>query len=291
MGGESPETIDRLGKVAVSIVADFEQGRSPFGGGPEAATRAVDGIDDVREVALFFTLAATLTRGRDPVLVWPKARRLREEEPWLFEPTTLVTERDYDDLRSVFEREDVGFGRRDAKAWYEIADTLHREYDADPTNLLEAFGYDLHRLDEYVTDAAGETRFFDHGRKFPVLRGETIRPLWLRLMGTHVHPLGRATDGADPALAVDAHLLRLTNGLLGRAYEDSDIDRERVRRVWARACAPYPVEPVEIDGPLWYVDRHWDEWGRAYLQSKLYAAGLELREGTESGRDERSVPG
>lgn len=291
MGGESSETLDRLGKVAVSIVADFEQGRSPFKGGPGVAARAVEGIDDDRDVALFLTLATTLTRGRDPVLVYPKARRLREEEPWLFEPSTLVEERGYDDLVSVFDREDVGFGRRDARAWYEIAETFHREYDGDPRNLLEAFEYDLHALDEYVTDAARETRFFAHDRKFPVLRGETIRPLWLRLMGTHVHPLGRAGDGADLELAVDTHLLRLTNGLLGMAYDDSESDRERVRRAWSRACEPYPVEPVEIDGPLWYVDRHWESWGRAYLQSKLYAAGLKLREGAGSGPDERFAPG
>lgn len=274
--GINREALDALGRVATRIVDDYDNRRPPFGSDTGLLTPIVTKIDEEREKALFLTLSTALNRQRDAEQLYSKCERLYYDEHWIFEPETLIESRDFQELVELFEGEGMRFGKGDAEVWYEIARTLYRDHDSDPVNLLEVHDYDMERVEEYVYSAKGETLFFKHGRKFPALRGDKIRPFWLRLMSGFVHPLG--SQGSSD-ISVDTHIQNITNELLGTDYSLEERDKEEIRQFWSTVCASHPLNPVDIDGPLWFIDRKWDDWGRRYLREQLSEDGLAITDG------------
>jgi len=270
---ESTDDINRLGKVAVNILDDYDHDRGPFNE-PGIIGSITKHMDSPTERALFLTFTTSLNRRRDAERLYRKFERLWDTERWIFDPETLVTAHDYEELVTLFEREGTRFPESDAQVWYEIARTLYESHGSDPVDILETHDYDMQAISEYVRTASGETRFFEHGRKFPALRGAKIRPLWLRLLSNHVHELTRRT-GSE--IAVDTHIIQITNKICGTNFsENSEHDKERIRRFWRDVCEPAGINPIDIDAPLWYINRGWNSWGEQYLQAKLSDEGLTL---------------
>lgn len=280
-------TLESLGKSATSIVEDYDNRRPPFESVVGITTPITDKIEGKCEKALFLTLTSALNRRRDAEQLYTKFERLYYDEHWIFEPETLIEDREFQDLADLFEDEGTRFGRRDAEYWYEIARTLYEEYNSNPVALLEACDHNAERLEMHVRSATGDTRFFEHGKKFPGLRGDKIRPLWLRLLSNQVQPLG-AKGGSD--VSVDTHVLQITNRTLGTEFTNSTADKEEVRQIWRKICANEPIDPVDIDGPLWYINRDWSDWGRAYVSKVFEDAGLELQADGVEATPERRVP-
>ncbi len=281
------QDINRLGEVAVNIDDDYRNRRSPFKEVFGVTTPITDQLESRRDKALFLTLTTSLNRQRDAERLYSKFERLWYDEHWIFDPETLIEDHTFDELAALFKEEGTRYGTKDAEVWYEISRTLYREFDSDPMNLFEQFDYNRQQISEYVVKASGDTRFFKHGRLFPALRGDKIRPVWLRLISRQVHPLGQM-DGAD--VAVDTHIREITNKILGRTYTDSAADKQNIREFWRRVCEPHDIMPIEIDGPLWYIHRDWDTWGRRYLQRKLREKGLELGEVKSTDVSEPLIP-
>lgn len=279
--------LDGLGEVATEIADDYEHWREPFNQTGGITTPITNQIDGVREKGLFLTLTSSLNRQRDAERLFEKFERLYYDEHWIFEPETLIEERDFEELVDLFEREGTRYGQGDAEVWYEIALTLYEEYDSDVLNLLEECDYNMQKLEERVRTKSGDTRFFKHGKRFPVLKGDKIRPLWLRLISRQVHRLENR-DGSD--VSVDTHLIQITNHLLGTEYTNDEADKARVREFWRDVCDGTDVQPVDIDGPLWYINRNWSEWGRAYVTRLLRDVGLELQNSGIETTPEKSVP-
>jgi len=273
----------RLGRAMAAVREDYDRWRPPFRDRAGVTTPVTRRLDGDRERALFLTLTTALNRQRDAEQLYAKFGRLWYEEPWLFEPETLVGEERYDDLLALFEAEDVRFGEQDARAWYEISRTLYFYYDGDPMRLFAAHDYERPSVERQVVEAAGDALFFRHN--FPMLRGEKTRPTWLRLIHDQVHPLGGA-GGTD--VPIGTRVAEFTGRLLGEPLTTDD--EERVRRFWRRVCEDRPVRPVDVDGPAWCLERDWEEWGREYAERRLREAGLELHpeRGLEMRRQERA---
>ena len=131
----------------------------------------------------------------------------------------------------------------------------------------------MDRIGEYVQEASGDTRFFDS--KFPYLAGDKIRPLWLRNIHREALPLA-GEGGLD--IPVDVQIKKVTNAICGTDYDLSEEDKEEIREFWWEVCEPTDITPADLDSPFWRIGKHWDDWGRDYLQDELNAVGLELGE-------------
>lgn len=87
--------------------------------------------------------------------------------------------------------------------------------------------------------------------------------MWTRFIHEEIHPL---TNIKEIAMPVDSHIRAITNNLLGTDYSNAE-----VRDFWRDFCVEHNLIPVEIDQPLWLIDKHEDEWGEKYLQEKIEA--------------------
>lgn len=255
-----------LSEVVTSIVDDYENRRPPFGDVAGITMSITDEMDSDRDKALFLTLTAALNRQRDAERLYGTFERLWHDAHWIFEPTAVVERREFEGLADLFEREGVRFGERDAEVWYEICRTLYQDYGSDPVAILSRNGYRRERIADHVRERSGDTRFFEHGKKFPVLRGDHVLPFWLQRINNQIHPLGVGNKSSMP---VDRHVVRLTNELLGTAHTESAQDKEAVREFWRSVCEPVRVTPVELNGALWYIHRDWEKWGKRYLRRRL----------------------
>lgn len=281
--------IEGLGRAMTEIAADYDQWRPPFSEQGGITDPVVRDIHGKRNKALFLTLSTALNRQRDAKALYTKFARLWGEEHWIFEPAEVVEERPFEELADLFEDEGVRFGRTDAEVWYEISRTLYHDYNSNPMTLFRQFDFDFERISSHVRDASGETRFHDHGKKFPVLRGEKIRPMWLRLIDGYVHPLG-SQEGAE--VSVDTHIIQITNRLFDREYTNDPQDKAEIRGIWREVCQNQPIDPVDIDGPLWYINRGWSGWGREYLTRKLEGElPVEIEHRNSTGTDEDGAEG
>jgi hypothetical protein len=257
---------EKTGEGLTEVAADYDRWKGPFKKQGGVAGPIVADIEGKRNTALFLTLTTALNRQRDAEALYTKFGRLWEEEPWIFQPDSVIEQHSFQDLANLFEEEGVRFGETDAKVWYDISRTLYEDYNSNPMVLFEQFEYDIDRIGTHVKKASGKTRFHDHGKRFPVLRGEKIRPLWLRLISRYVHPL---TNQEVAEISVDTHIIQITNKLFDTEYTTDPGDKETIRKLWRDICEGHPIDPIDIDGPLWFIDRSWDEWGKEYLLGKL----------------------
>lgn len=287
MVGQDHDPNEQLGEAATRIVEDFENDRGPFAE-PGITVRITDQIDGQRETALYLTFTTALNRQRDAERLYEKFERLWYDEHWIFEPDSLIEEHDYQESADLFVREGTRFGEQDAQVWYEIARTLYEEFDSDPMNLFAFCDNDMQQLEEYVRTASGDTRFFDHGKRFPALRGAKIRPLWLRLISNQVCELKRP-GGSE--VSVDTHIVQITNKICGTDLSgEPERHKIRIRQFWREVCEPVSIDPIEIDAALWYIDRAWDDWGESYLKQQLHEVGLELGDVEIKGEELPSIP-
>ncbi|QLD86746.1 hypothetical protein HWV23_13750 [Natronomonas halophila] len=254
----------RLGKAMIGIVEDYEQWRAPFKEHGGITMPITQEMETDRNKSLFLTLTTALNRQRDAEMLYSKFERLWYDEHRIFEPDFLVGEDRYDELERLFVKEGVRFGKKDAQAWYEVARTLFRDHESNPMYLFRSFEFDRERIAQHVINASGDTRFYSYS--YPVLRGDKVRPMWLRLINNQVHPLGKM-GGAD--ISVDSHIISFTNRLLKTEYTRAGEDKEEIRRFWRDVCEGHPITPVDIDGPIWYIDRGWEDWGKRYFERKI----------------------
>ena len=231
--------------------------------------RAIESLKlEGRELALFLTFGSVTnhihnetgnskkTDGENGL--WRVSERLWKNHSWLFKPEELVGEAQKDRLKDVLADEDI-MDSRDPNWWYTNAKTLYNDYDSDPRELLAAHDYVAPEI---------ETTVQGHG--FPGFGGGgKVRSLWLRFMHEEVHQLDRIEEIPIPA---DFHIVALTNRFGGTDYDSRNKDdREAVKQYWELICAKHDFIPVEIDKPLWLLNKYWDPDGRQYIDEELEA--------------------
>ena len=221
-----------------------------------------------RELALFLTFGCVTnhihngtgnskkTDGENGL--WRVAERLWKDHPWLFYPEELVGEKQKERLTDALKSESI-MDSRDPKWWYANAETLYKKYDSDPQRLLSSHDY-----------IAPDIEITVQGHEFTGFGGTgKVRSLWLRLMHEEIHRLERIEEIPIPA---DFHIVSIMNRLGGTDYNPRDDDDvKNARRYWERICDQYDYIPVEIDKPLWLLNKYWEPDGHQYINTQLKA--------------------
>lgn len=249
-------TRSELGELAPKIYNDFRNANGPFleEHMPEHQVRG--GFSDDSEYCLFLTLIASVdkrkeTAGEDGL--WNVGKRLWRNERWAYQPETLIEDYEYSDLIDLF-TETVTFNYyEDPHTWYLNSLTFYRHYNSDPMRLLEEADYDAPTLLNIVRNERRE--------QFLSLGGKKVGALWMRLLHEEIHPLSNIQEVDIP---VDSHIRGITNKLL-----DTDYSNAQTRKFWGEFCVEHDLIPVEIDQPLWLLDKYEEEWGEEYLQEKI----------------------
>jgi len=260
LDGDMNVSKSQLGEIAKQMVVDYENPRSdssPFEMNDLPGPKVIREIQGTENKALFLTLTVSInymkeTDGDDGL--WQNAWWLWNKWRSVFEPEKAAQELPDEDMADLFG--ELGWwGKKDWNIWKTICTTLYRDFDGSVLTLLESMDNDAVQLTEYMDS---------HGGDFPYLKGEKIRPLWLRLIHEEVRPLDNIEQIPLP---VDTHIISITNTLLGTEFsQEEPADRETVRQIWTAVCRKNDIVPVRLDQPLWLTQKHWDDWGEGYIE-------------------------
>ena len=198
------------------------------------------------------------TDGQDGL--WQVCARLWCEQPWMYRPEELVGDGRRAQLESILNDQAI-MDSRDPDWWWQNATNLYEDYDSDPRVLLESEDYLAPEIKQTVS-----------AERFLGLRGEKICPLWLRLMHEEVHPLEQIEQVSIP---VDFHIVGITNKLAGTDFDRyNEDDLETLRNYWRILCEKHGFVAVEIDKPLWLLNKYWRSAGEQYIRELLTDIGV-----------------
>ena len=246
-------TPDELGRLMPEVYDDFRNANEPFEPDHMPEHRVRGGFTSDSDYCLFLTLVASIDKRKETSGengLWNVAKRLWKNEHWIYEPTTLITDHTYSDLIDLFTETPTFNYFEDPHVWYLNSLALYRYYESDPMRLLEEANYDAPTLLDIVRK--------DRREQFHSLGGKKVGALWMRLLHEEVHSLDRIRQVDIP---VDSRIENVTNELLGVNYSKAE-----VRNFWREFCIEYDLIPVEIDQPLWLLDKYSNEWGEEYLR-------------------------
>jgi len=208
-----------------------------------------------RAVRRFLTLVCAVDYQTNSDRLWKAAARLHTTRSDLFEPAQVAA-MPMDRLhRDLHESGAAGrFHKRNAKSWQKIAGHLA---SGERSAVRRA-------IDEGV-GCVGDLR--EDLRHFPLLRGEKIGPVWIRIMA--IPGKARIARVESIPVGVDSHLRRLTRnlGLLDKGAEIAKVDANRdaeIRRIWRDAAHRAKIEgpselgggPGALDPALWFFGRY-----------------------------------
>jgi len=233
---------------------------------------ALEQIDDGESAkATFVTLALVpyhmrwevgemkKTTGRTGL--WQVALNLWRQHHWAFDIPGLIDGERENRLRKLFSRLEI-MDDYDAEWWWVTANTLYREFDSDPLEIIT-------QSDGDAVEAAGLVRAHD----FPGLADETTTPLWLRIIHEKFEALDRT---AGLALPLDPTLIDVFNKLGGTQFDSIDRDdRRTVRYYWRIIARKHGIQPISVDAALRVLGVYWGQGGRAYASDVIE----ELRNG------------
>ena len=223
-------------RLAVLIASDFYENRLDLSSRPapsgEASWDSMPEVEAARQiralgtpsdaVRIFLTLIAAMDRARDATLLWRAGGALFGSHPEVFDPHRAA-DLPCSSLKHLLAEARVSQRHEpDAQAWHRIAKSLATAQGSPVHNVIHRGVGDAEEL-------------LKESRRFPMLRGPKIGPMWVRILAEP----GEATiTGLDTLpVAVDVQVCRATAnlGVVPDRLED-------LRKVIAR------VE--SIDGPL-----------------------------------------
>lgn len=266
------ELRDQLGEVMREVLTEYEQEKEPFGSFEGELSKALDEINSEQQKALFKTLSTALNYQTNADAHYRRFGQLWKEQRWLFKPEVVVEQKDLDDIRTVFQEYDVHMYNQNAKIWSDLCLKLYEDYNSNPLKIFEEAEYDFDEVEQIVRRNTLNDGHMNPD--FPFLRGSKIRPLWLRFMRSQI---SKQTGFENTEVAVDTHIISITNKLLGTEYSETPDDKEAIREFWHDVCEPQDINPIRLDFPLWLINRDWNDWGEEYLREKLEMSGIELR--------------
>ncbi|MDL5360391.1 hypothetical protein [Halalkalicoccus sp. NIPERK01] len=249
-------TRSELGELAPEIYNDFRNANGPFLAEHMPEHQVRGGFSNDSEYCIFLTLIASIDKRKETAGeegLWNVGKRLWQNERWAYQPKKLIENYEYSNLIDLFTKTMTFNYYEDPHVWYLNSLTLYRHYDSDPMNLLEEADYDAPTLLNIVRKKRRE--------QFLSLGGKKVGALWIRLLHEEIQPLSNIQEVDIP---VDSHIRGITNKLL-----DADYSTAEVRKFWSDFCIEHDLIPVEIDQPLWLLDKYEDEWGEDYLRAKI----------------------
>ena len=258
---------DRAARLAEAVTSDFYGGQGLRLPGQPArkweASREVSVVEELqslgadgRQVRLFLTFVAAMSRDRDFEQLLDAAVGLYKAHRELYEPGE-VADMLPDRLRDCLREFRVSRKHRpDSDAWSAIARS--RTQLGPVTTAINDGKGDAKRLLREL-DA-----LVDGSSRYPLLRGDKSAPLWLGWLAA----LGSAElkDLALAPVAVDTHVRKVSRGLrvvdAGEA-RDPVVDRA-IRAAWLIAVETAEVEGpagaagtcAALNSPLWLLGKH-----------------------------------
>ena len=176
---------------------------------------------------LFLTFIAAMDRARDAASLWRAGVVLFKTHPDVFDPGRAAalpfsTLKGFLAAPGVSQRHD-----EDARAWHRISKSLAARDGARVDNVI-------HRG---IGDAEELLREVRVGRRFPMLRGPKVGPMWVRMLA---EPGGATITCLEKIpVAVDVHVRRVSENLGVAGTRDRPLDEARVeiQSAWQRAVA------------------------------------------------------
>ena len=243
----------RTERLAAIICADFYENRldllssnipparASWDGMPEVEAarqlRAKSVPDDA--LRMFLTFVAAMDRARDAAALWRAGVALIESHPEVFDPCRAA-DLPFSTLKRLLA--DPGVSQRhepDTKAWRRIAWSLAA---GDGSRVYQV----IHRGTGNAEELLREVRA---GQRFPMLRGEKVGPMWVRMLAAP----GEATISRleRVPVAVDVHVRRVSEnlGVTSTRGLPLEVARARIQSAWQKAVASTHVGgPSRIAG-------------------------------------------
>lgn len=242
---------------------DFSARKVPVGDAwsrlPEVEAVNEMGSVPGRMVRLFLTFVSAMDRMRDSTQLWRAGSEFFRTNPEAFEPKK-VGSMSYETLRQLLFASRVSkFHKDDTQSWRTIASTLAS--GNGPVRQVVDFGDgDAKELiaDVRSRDAQGRPRF-------PLLGGDKIRLMWLRMMAEPGRARIRRLDSIP--VAVDVHVRRVTENLGVTSTRGSDLNstiKNEIQQAWSDAVAEARIGGPErvagtcaaLDPALWFYGKH-----------------------------------
>ena len=208
-------------------------------------------------VRLFITFVAAMDRSRVAATLWQSGAKLWQAHPELFEPAAAAA-MPWADLQNLLSSFKVSQRHGDdTDAWRNIGITLSTETDSAVRRAIDTgIGAAPELLADLKRDSNGRKRF-------PMLRGPKIGPMWIRMM---VAPGKARIDGIESIpVAVDTHIKRVTENLGITFTQDLSPDQARpfIQAAWQKAVADNPIDGppgiantcAALDPALWILGR------------------------------------
>jgi hypothetical protein len=272
---QHPSEIDPLVR---RIMEDYEDSQAFFSEYrlPEYAVLNELEIEG-RERALFLTLTCVTnhihdgtgeskkTDGQDGL--WRVCGNLWRQHQWIFLPEKIVGSSRKEELVDIFTKLEI-MDDRDPDWWFQNARTIYNKWDSDPRRVLRNPRATSGKIENPSYDAPSIEQVIKQN-KFPALGGKKILPLWLRMMHEEVHQLERIEEINIP---VDFHIVNITNRLRSDTDEFSrydEDDKETIRDYWYIICQKNNLVPIQLDKPLWLLNKYWNQGGRVYVAKTL----------------------
>ncbi len=217
------------------------------------------GVSD-RDVRLYTTFVAAMDRARDATSLWNNGLRLFRDHPELFDPS-VVLEMPIQELREILSVYKVSQRHGpDSDAWGVIARSLVSRESPVRRVIDSGFGDAKELLDDLRSSDRGQTCF-------PLLRGEKIGPMWVRMLA---YPGGAKIDNIDIIpVAVDVHVRRVTENLgitktSGISQEITKPVIHSIQSAWCNAVGTTKIGGPEgiadtcaaLDTALWVFGKH-----------------------------------
>lgn len=184
-----------------------------------------------REVRLFITFIAAMDRMQKAERLWPRGVVLFQAHPEMFEPAGVLP-LSIDTIRDRLSSFGVSrFLQEDSDAWKTIARTLATER-TPVSRVIESGGGDARDLLRDLRTFAGNRS------RFPLLKGEKIGPMWVRMLAA---PGRAAIENIDIIpVQVDVQVRRATRELGVANPPGEEIDgavRNVIQSAWRDAVA------------------------------------------------------
>lgn len=167
---------------------------------------------------------------------------LYENEPWLF--TKVILSKTLEDVTLAMKK--IGFIHpwEAARNWHKTAETLFREYDGDPVQLLRS----IKSIDDFLALKKQAT-----GKRFPGYGPKLFSLLILFYQELGIHEAFRVQE----AFPVDLHVQRifLSLGLVSfnREWIDAVTLSEFIRKKISALCEQEKMHVVELSHALWFL--------------------------------------
>lgn len=226
--------------VSRGLLAAFREGYF----GSELHEKLPDLDRGSREFYLYLTLAPALNYQRNSDAFWRSAVATWQDPDTQFVFFPENTSRGLGAYRDALTRHGLALQpTKHTGIWFQIAETLRRDYNGDPRVLIGSSRRDVEIIRQTL---------LRRKRDFPYLSGPKLSNYWLYLLDFFTDV--SFTDRSDISVVADSHVIGASIRL--GLVEDGKADAVTVGEAWKSALEGSQIAPCDLHAPLW-------RWSRA----------------------------